>query len=189
MRFWFLELKLTCVNSIWVFVELRPNKCLLVNAARICRFSSADIKSLEGPLKLNTRLDNAERLFEGNLIAPEHLLERDGVIYAAVKNNRVVKIVDGDVKVVTSFGRSCCKLLHRISFTFSWFQILLDDEDNYETFPCGRPLGMAFDVLGNNLIVIHSSLGVFEVNLENGEKKVLVSDDDVIGEDVRILSI
>lgn len=64
---------------------------------------------MEGALKLNTRLDHAERLYEGKLLAPEHLLERDGIIYAAVKNNQVVKIVNGEIKVVTSFGRSCCK--------------------------------------------------------------------------------
>lgn len=60
-----------------------------------------------------------------------------------------------------------------------------DDEDNYETFPCGRPLGMAFDVLNDNILVIHSYLGIFEVNINTGEKKLLISNEEVIGDDVR----
>lgn len=56
--------------------------------------------------------------------------------------------------------------------------------DPYESYPCGRPLGMVFDTLGNNLIVAHSLLGIFEVNLETGEKKHLVKNDEVIGEKV-----
>lgn len=53
--------------------------------------------------------------------------------------------------------------------------------------PCGRPLGTAFDVNDNKLIVMHSYEGVYEVNIENGEKKLLVSRNDVIGEIVRII--
>lgn len=44
---------------------------------------------------------------------------------------------------------------------------------------------MAFDTTGNNLIVMHSSQGVFEVDLESGNKKLLVSVKDVIGQTVR----
>ena len=57
--------------------------------------------------------------------------------------------------------------------------------DPYESVACGRPLGMDFDTLGNNLIVSHSYLGIFEVNIESGEKKHLVKNDEVIGENVR----
>ncbi len=60
-----------------------------------------------------------------------------------------------------------------------------DDENNHETFSCGRPLSMEFDVVGNNLIVIHSSLGIFEVDLDSGKKKILVSPDEVVGTNVR----
>jgi hypothetical protein len=63
---------------------------------------------------------------------------------------------------------------------------LIDDEDNYETFPCGRPLGMAFDVLDEDmLIVVHSYLGIFEVNIKTGQKKMLISNEEVFGENVR----
>lgn len=83
--------------------------------------------------------------------------------------------------------------MNKIQIKFILFTLIFhksDDEDNYETFPCGRPLGMAFDTLDeNNLIVIHSYLGVFEVNVKTGEKKLLASNEEVIGEDVRSKSL
>ena len=57
--------------------------------------------------------------------------------------------------------------------------------DSFESVPCGRPLGMDFDTLGNNLIVSHSYHGIFEVNIDSGEQKHLVKNDEVIGENVR----
>ena len=50
---------------------------------------------------------------------------------------------------------------------------------------CGRPVGMAFDTQSDNLIVLDSSQGVFELNLKTGQKTQLVSDKDVIGSQVR----
>lgn len=44
---------------------------------------------------------------------------------------------------------------------------------------------MEFDTIGDNLIVMHSYSGVFEVDLKTGEKKQLVSEKDVIGDEVR----
>ena len=50
---------------------------------------------------------------------------------------------------------------------------------------CGRPVGMALDTQSDNLIVLDSSQGVFELNLKTGQKTQLVSDKDVIGSQVR----
>jgi hypothetical protein len=61
----------------------------------------------------------------------------------------------------------------------------IDNADPFERVPCGRPLGMAFDAEGNNLIVMHSYDGIYEVNLESGRKKLLVSRETVIGQNVR----
>lgn len=44
---------------------------------------------------------------------------------------------------------------------------------------------MAFDTIGDNLIVMHSFLGIFEVDLITGQKKQLVTESDVIGDEVR----
>lgn len=60
----------------------------------------------------------------------------------------------------------------------------LDNSDPTEYLPCGRPLGMAFDTIGNNLIVMHSLMGVFAVDLKTGDKTQLVYETDVIGDDV-----
>lgn len=62
-----------------------------------------------GPLALNSLLDNAERIFEGKLESPEALVTRDGVIYATLRNNNVVKITNDKIEVLTSFGKSCCE--------------------------------------------------------------------------------
>lgn len=61
--------------------------------------------------------------------------------------------------------------------------------DGYEQHPCGRPLGMVFDTLGNNLIVAHSYLGIFLVDIDTGKKSHLVKNDDIIGEKVRRIGI
>lgn len=44
---------------------------------------------------------------------------------------------------------------------------------------------MALDTIADNLIVMHSSDGIFKVDLKSGEKIQLVSESDVIGIDVR----
>lgn len=40
---------------------------------------------------------------------------------------------------------------------------------------CGRPLGMAFDTIGNNLIVADAYYGIWSVDLNSGKKTQLVS--------------
>lgn len=44
---------------------------------------------------------------------------------------------------------------------------------------------MAFDTISDSLIVMHSFEGIFQVDLKTGEKKRLVTDKDVVGEEVR----
>jgi hypothetical protein len=48
---------------------------------------------------------------------------------------------------------------------------------------------MVFDTLGNNLIVAHSSKGIFEVNLDSGKIKQLVLENQVIGETVSFIYV
>jgi hypothetical protein len=64
---------------------------------------------LEGPLALNSLLNNAERLYEGRLDAPEHIIERNGVLYVSLRTNEVVTIANNEIKVLVNFGKSCCK--------------------------------------------------------------------------------
>lgn len=72
---------------------------------------------MTGLLGINNRLDNAEKLFEGKLNSPENLQARDNVIYASLRDNTVVKIEGDEIKVLTSFGKSCCEYgVHEKSF-------------------------------------------------------------------------
>lgn len=57
-------------------------------------------------------------------------------------------------------------------------------DDKY--VPCGRPLGLAFDTLGEFLIVMHSLQGIFEVDLKTGKKNNLIDADTVVGVKVKV---
>lgn len=74
--------------------------------------------------------------------------------------------LDGDhVTFIAKFGKPC--------------------EYPEEEHICGRPLGLAFDTQGNNLIVADAYYGLWEVNLKTNQKKQLVTPDQVIGVNVR----
>jgi hypothetical protein len=70
-------------------------------------------KLADGPFEVtNNYLDNAERLFDGRILGPEHLLARGNFIYAGLGTGEVVKI-DGDkITVVAQFEQVCCKFRH-----------------------------------------------------------------------------
>lgn len=46
---------------------------------------------------------------------------------------------------------------------------------------CGRPLGLAFDTIGDNLIVADAYYGIYEVNLKTAATNQLISTDNEIG--------
>lgn len=117
-----------------------------------------------GALDINNHLDNADHILEGKVSGPECLLPRGNSYYASLHNGNVVRI-DGDhVTFIAKFGKPC--------------------EYPTEEHICGRPLGMAFDTQGDNLIVADAYYGIWEVNLKTNEKKQLVSPDQVIGVNV-----
>ena len=58
-------------------------------------------------------------------------------------------------------------------------------DPNNPKYVCGRPLGMSFDVNLDNLIVMDTSSGIFELNMKTGEKNQLVSEKAEIGTSVR----
>lgn len=55
---------------------------------------------------------------------------------------------------------------------FSGFQQI---EGFVEESICGRPLGMAFDTISDNLIVSDAYYGIWSVDLNNGRKTQLVA--------------
>lgn len=121
---------------------------------------------MTGPLALNNFLDKSERLLEGRLSGPEHILIIGKDIYTGLNNGEVVRINGNHITHVAKFGQAC--------------------EGVYEEKKCGRPLGMVHDAARNTLIVMDAYYGIWEVNLKSGEKKQLVSPDIVIqGENPR----
>lgn len=66
-------------------------------------------RKLDGPLKLNTKLNNAERLFEGMVQGPESLVYYDGVLYTGLHGGLVAKIKDNQIIPFVKFGKSCGK--------------------------------------------------------------------------------
>jgi len=113
-------------------------------------------------LEVNNHLDGAEHLFADKVVGPECLITRGNSIYASLHNGNVVRL-DGDhVTFITKFGKPC--------------------EFPAEEAICGRPLGLAFDTLSEDkLIVTDAYYGLWEVNLKSGDKKQLVTPETVIG--------
>lgn len=72
---------------------------------------------------MNTKLDNAERIFEGKLDAPENVQIRDDAIYASLRTNQIVKVTNETIEPLTSFGESCCEFLQSLSFDFWLIQL------------------------------------------------------------------
>lgn len=62
---------------------------------------------LEGALALNSRLNNAERLFEGDIHGPEALEVHNKQLYTSLHGGYVVRIEDDKVKPVVKFGQDC----------------------------------------------------------------------------------
>lgn len=72
-----------------------------------------------------------------------------------------------------------------VSLSISQF-ILCSTEGLTEESICGRPLGMAFDTRGNNLIVADAYYGIWSVDLGNGKKTLLVSPNEELDGTVNI---
>lgn len=100
---------------------------------------------------------------------PELLLPHGKSIYASLHNGNIVRI-DGDhITFITKIGKPC--------------------EYPSEEHICGRPLGIAMDTQGDNLIVADAYYGIWEVNLKTDAKKQLVKPDQEIGVKVNKLKL
>ncbi|KAH8341905.1 hypothetical protein KR059_004184, partial [Drosophila kikkawai] len=112
-------------------------------------------KELKGALEPNFHLEGAERLLEGRVYGPECLIARNNEIYTGIHGGEVIKLTTNHVTHVTKIGQPC--------------------EDIYEESRCGRPLGLAFDTQGNNLIIADAYYGLWQVDLDMHKKTLLVS--------------
>lgn len=112
-------------------------------------------KDLKGALESNFHLEGAERLLEGRVYGPECLIARNNEIYTGIHGGEVIKLTSNHVTHVTKIGQPC--------------------EDIYEESRCGRPLGLAFDTQGNNLLIADAYYGLWQVDLGTNKKTLLVS--------------
>lgn len=118
-------------------------------------FHVTPARELLGPLELNNHLDNAERLLYDRVYGPECLIAKNNEIFTSIHGGEVIKITADHITHVAKFGQPC--------------------EAIYEESKCGRPLGLAFDTIGNNLIVSDAYYGIWQVDITNGKKKLLIS--------------
>ncbi|XP_055607284.1 adipocyte plasma membrane-associated protein Hemomucin-like [Uranotaenia lowii] len=125
-------------------------------------FRITPARELEGVLAPNQLLNSPEQLLKNRLVAPETILVRGNTTYASVFGGEIIEITGNydQIRVVAKFGREC--------------------RGSHDERECGRPLGIAFDTQGNNLIVAEPYFGIWQVQIKTGAKKQLVSRDEVI---------
>lgn len=70
-------------------------------------------------------LDNAERLFEGQLHGPETLLIRNNEIYTTIHGGEVIKITGDHITHVAKFGKPCGKFNLNLNFILLIMILLL----------------------------------------------------------------
>ncbi|XP_036217108.1 adipocyte plasma membrane-associated protein Hemomucin isoform X2 [Bactrocera oleae] len=117
-------------------------------------FHVTPAKDLKGALEPNQHLDGAERLLEGRVYGPECLIARKNEVYTGIHGGEIIKLTADHVTHVAKIGQPC---------------------DIFEEARCGRPLGLAFDTQGNNLIVADAYYGIWQIDLNTNQKKLLVS--------------
>uniref|UniRef100_A0A452R3C4 Adipocyte plasma membrane-associated protein n=1 Tax=Ursus americanus TaxID=9643 RepID=A0A452R3C4_URSAM len=129
---------------------------------------------LLGVLQPNTKLQQAEKLFENQLIGPESIANIGAhvpvpqapmvlslhVMFTGTADGRIVKLENGEIETIARFGSGPCKTR--------------DDEP-----ACGRPLGIRAGPNGT-LFVADAYKGLFEVNPWKREVKLLISSETPI---------
>ncbi|NWX28660.1 APMAP protein, partial [Notiomystis cincta] len=110
---------------------------------------------LTGVLEPNTKLRKAERLWENQLLGPESIVSTGDVLFTGTADGKIIKIEDGEIQTIARIGHGPCGGR--------------EDEPT-----CGRPLGMRVGP-NNTLFVADAYYGLYEVDPDTGETKVLVS--------------
>ncbi|XP_031228059.1 adipocyte plasma membrane-associated protein [Mastomys coucha] len=123
-------------------------------------FSFKEPPFMFGVLQPNTKLRQAERLFENQLSGPESIVNIGDVLFTGTADGRVVKLENGEIETIARFGSGPCKTR--------------DDEPT-----CGRPLGIRAGPNGT-LFVVDAYKGLFEVNPQKRSVKLLLSSETPI---------
>ncbi|XP_052039814.1 adipocyte plasma membrane-associated protein isoform X2 [Apodemus sylvaticus] len=123
-------------------------------------FSFKEPPFMFGVLQPNTKLRQAERLFENQLSGPESIVNIGDVLFTGTADGRVVKLENGEIETIARFGSGPCKTR--------------DDEPT-----CGRPLGIRAGPNGT-LFVVDAYKGLFEINPQKRSVKLLLSSETPI---------
>lgn len=111
-------------------------------------YKSNTLPDFEGALSYNQHLSRAEKLFEGEAVGPESLAVFNGSIYSGLENGNIVKFTkEGKMETVTRIGKEC--------------------EGYWQSYLCGRPLGLRFDKSGS-LYVVDAIYGIHKVDVKTG---------------------
>lgn len=114
---------------------------------------------LDGPLKPNEKLEQAEKLFENVLHWPESFAVQSGNIYTGLGDGRIVRISGDKMATVARTGKECA--------------------GQHEEHICGRPLGMKFHKNGL-LYVIDAYHGLFTVDVKTGQKNNILPSSQLV---------
>ncbi|NXH15110.1 APMAP protein, partial [Bucco capensis] len=110
---------------------------------------------LVGALEPNSKLREAECLWEQQLLGAESIVHSGDVLFTGTADGKILKIEDGEIQTVARIGHGPCGTP--------------EDEPT-----CGRPLGIRVGP-NNTLFVADAYYGLCEVHPGTGETKVLVS--------------
>ncbi|CAB3363936.1 Hypothetical predicted protein [Cloeon dipterum] len=129
-------------------------------------FSTKEPMELSGSMAPNDLLNGAERLFEGEIDAPEGLAVWNGTLYTGNRQGDILKIVDGKMVKITNIGHQC--------------------EGYWEDRKCGRVVGINFDSKGY-LYAADPYYGIYKINVDTGKFIHLIKTDVPIeGKTVRV---
>ncbi|KAF2985502.1 hypothetical protein EK904_008999 [Melospiza melodia maxima] len=110
---------------------------------------------LTGVLEPNTKLRKAERLWENQLVGPESIVNIGDVLFTGTADGKIIKIEDGEIQTIARIGHGPCG-------------------GRGDEPMCGRPLGMRVGP-NHTLFVADAYYGLYEVDPDTGETKMLVS--------------
>ncbi|XP_017690832.1 PREDICTED: adipocyte plasma membrane-associated protein isoform X1 [Lepidothrix coronata] len=115
---------------------------------------------LTGVLEPNIKLRKAERLWENQLYGPESIVNIGDILFTGTADGKIIKIEDGEIQTISRIGHGPC--------------------GTHEDEPtCGRPLGIRVGP-NSTLFVADAYYGLYEVDPDTGETKMLVSTKTVI---------
>ncbi|KAH8288916.1 hypothetical protein KR054_012046 [Drosophila jambulina] len=138
-------------------------------------------RELKGKLQTNTHLDGARHLWQDRVFGPECLIARDDGIYTGIHGGEVIRLHRKDfVETVTKIGQPCGTKKLGFSGFYQINEFMFPSDYIFQDTKCGYPVGLAFDLKGNNMIIADAYYGLWQVNLDTNQKTMLVSPEQVL---------